>query len=422
MQVFLAEMEDLDALSVLSSSDDEDFEDLVEKYVVKFGFAIRESKQFRPRWDSARLTKLAQDEGTFIAELRLDPRSFNLLVEMLDPILRKNPTNAANSLSGSGAMPISVASRVAVTLIMLAGGRYVEAMRTHGIPRCTAYSVFHEVLDAIISLDQLKIHCPNDRSSLERRAEDFARLSKVELFKHCTGAIDGLAITITARSKKEVRDQRRFYNGNKKKHCLNMQAVCDANRRFLAVCCKHTGNTNDVDAFNTSNLNTLNATLDFPYHWMGDAAYVGTETMMVPFSGVNLSVADPPKHWFNFWHSQLRITIECAFGMFVNRWGIFGKELRFSTKSVIRIVHACSRLHNYCIDQNLSMPTPIEGNSHMQLNSQGTLMDPAWRQVTPQQGNAFTRPDIIVSNSLRDRLEEEVRRRNLYHERSFTIP
>jgi hypothetical protein len=84
---------------------------------------------------------------------------------------------------------------------------------------------------------------------LKTRAREFAAKSGAHLFKHCTGAIDGLAIRVAARSKGEVQNLVRFYNGNKKSHCLNMQAVCDANHRFIAVCCKHTGNTNDIDAF-----------------------------------------------------------------------------------------------------------------------------------------------------------------------------
>ncbi|OYX01134.1 MAG: hypothetical protein B7Z15_19805, partial [Rhizobiales bacterium 32-66-8] len=76
------------------------------------------------------------------------------------------------------------------------------------------------------------------------------------------GAIDGMAIKVEARKSK---NQTRFYNGNKKAHCLNMQAVCDANRKFIAVCCKHTGNTNDIDAFMNCDLKRLNMSLPWPF-------------------------------------------------------------------------------------------------------------------------------------------------------------
>ena len=98
----------------------------------------------------------------------------------------------------------------------------------------------------------------------------------------------GLAIRIQAPSTKAVANQTRFYNGNKKTFSLNFQGVYDASRRFIAVSCKHVGSTNDVDAFENSDLNRLNSDQPFPYHWNGDGAYSGSETTMVPFAGVNL--------------------------------------------------------------------------------------------------------------------------------------
>ena len=40
--------------------------------------------------------------------------------------------------------------------------------------------------------------------------------------------------------------------------------------------------------------------------------------MTTPFK----AVSSGPKDAFNFFHSQTRINIECAFGMLVNRWAV----------------------------------------------------------------------------------------------------
>ena len=51
------------------------------------------------------------------------------------------------------------------------------------------------------------------------------------------------------------------------------------------------------------------------YFIVGDDAYALKQLMMVPVAGKNL---EDHKDNFNFFLSQLRINIECAFGMLVN--------------------------------------------------------------------------------------------------------
>ena len=55
---------------------------------------------------------------------------------------------------------------------------------------------------------------------------------------------------------------------------------------------------------------------------------------------------------YNFYHSQLRINIECAFGMLVSRWGILRTPLssRFTIGKIIGLVLCLGRLHNFLID------------------------------------------------------------------------
>ena len=48
-----------------------------------------------------------------------------------------------------------------------------------------------------------------------------------------------------------------------------------------------------------------------------DNAYVNTNFMTTPFKAVSGGILDA----FNYYHSQLRITIECAFGMLIHKWG-----------------------------------------------------------------------------------------------------
>ena len=84
-------------------------------------------------------------------------------------------------------------------------------------------------------------------------------------------------------------------------------------------------------------------------------------------------------------HSQLRITIERAIGVFIGTWGIFWRDLLYDVDSIMEIVHACVRLHNFLIVNRRSVenPTPIIHDTyaqpeHAQTNEAGVLMDPVW--------------------------------------------
>ena len=69
---------------------------------------------------------------------------------------------------------------------------------------------------------------------------------------------------------------------------------------------------------------------------------------MTPFVGTVLPQAEDV---FNFYHSQLRITVERAFGIFVNVFGIFHSPLLFNVANCCNVVEACVRIHNMRIHE-----------------------------------------------------------------------
>jgi hypothetical protein len=102
--------------------------------------------------------------------------------------------------------------------------------------------------------------------------------------------------------------------------------------------------------------------------------------------------------------------------MFIGRWGIFWKDLQFSTIHMVAIIHACCRLHNFCVD--IQAPIVENGNRPCglaaTLDRQGTLIDAEWRSVPPTM-QLFTR----TVNVLRDILVGKIKRLNLIHGRSL---
>ena len=84
--------------------------------------------------------------------------------------------------------------------------------------------------------------------------------------------------------------------------------------------------------------------------FVGDAAYTLEEHLLVPFTGAEK--LDANKDAFNFYLSQMRIRIEMAFGRLVQKFGILKKNLVGELASSSKIITACSRLHNYVIEED----------------------------------------------------------------------
>ena len=84
-----------------------------------------------------------------------------------------------------------------------------------------------------------------------------------------------------------------------------------------------------------------------------DCAYLCTRKCLVPFK-------EPQKHIahndaFNFYLSQLRIKIEQAFGFLTNKWRILRRSLGSNVRFAVKLLNACARLHNFCINERISV-------------------------------------------------------------------
>ena len=139
----------------------------------------------------------------------------------------------------------------------------------------------------------------------------------------------------------------------KKRFGLNMQAICDEKRRFLDIHVAHPASTSDYLAFATSPICKLLETPGFLAEGLciyGDNAYINAPYMTTPFKAVSSGVKDA----YNFYQSQLRINIECAFGVLVHRWGVLRSPLpmNISLKKTTSLVRALCCVHNWLIDQN----------------------------------------------------------------------
>merc|ERR1712093_657411 len=129
---------------------------------------------------------------------------------------------------------------------------------------------------------------------------------------------------------------------------VNLQAMCDAKRRFRWGSIKCAGSAHDATAWATSGIGDVLQKLEELGFWIaGDDAYPLSEYVITPFPGQGI-----PKYEdnFNFYQSRLRINIECAFGMLVRRWGVLWRNLEVELCKVKSVVFACLILHNVCIN------------------------------------------------------------------------
>lgn len=167
----------------LLEDEDEDEEEDFETLCTMLEFNTRASGFFRKRWDSGYLVDLAQKEGSFLAEYRLTPRLFSILHDLIENSIAANLKMESLTLQSSGSGPISTASRLGAALIILSGGRVVEAMRTHGISKSFVYKNLESVVDAINACPNLAIICDNSPLGLAERARQFELKSLHNLFQ-----------------------------------------------------------------------------------------------------------------------------------------------------------------------------------------------------------------------------------------------
>jgi hypothetical protein len=98
------------------------------------------------------------------------------------------------------------------------------------------------------------------------------------------------------------------------------------------------------------------------YVLFGDNAYLNSFFMATPYSNVSGNPNKKSEDNYNFFHSQLRIRVECAFGMLVARWGILGMAIsnKITVTSTIVLMNTLARLHNFCLEELISNELEID--------------------------------------------------------------
>ncbi|CAB9524784.1 unknown protein [Seminavis robusta] len=292
---------------------------------------------------------------------RMEPAFFWKLVRWLKPYM-EGPTvpcgeRLKNWKNGAKNGLIPMPSRVSAALRWFAGGAAYDIAGVHGIGHTDVYRSVWKVVDAVNKCPKLDFSYPSSHEEQQIIADGFHKVSR-GVFHCCAGAVDGILIWTEKPSEKSCKNAecgpKKFFCGRKKKFGLNMQATCDAHRRFLDINVSHPGSTSDYLAWISCKLHHQIEKPGFMKEGLcifGDNAYVNTPTMATPYK----AVGSGPKDAYNYYHSNVRITIECAFGMLVRRWGILLRAFPSSVTiaKVTAVVRCLCRLHNFCVNERL---------------------------------------------------------------------
>lgn len=285
----------------------------------------------------------------FRCAFQMSYSSFWKLENLLRPLLRERKYDKAWNNG-----PILPSVRVACALQYFAGAAAYDIAFTFGIVPSEVFKSIWEVVDAINCLPQFDIQYPDCHKKQAEIAHGFENKSEAN-FNCCAGAMDGILIWIHCPSKKccdeAACDAGKFFCGQKLKYGLNCQAVCDSQGHFIDFSILFPDSMADCLAFEGMSLHQRlqEGLLASGLSLFGNNAYLNCPFMVTPFSGTALTTS---KDAFNFYQSQLRILIECAFGKFTQQWGILQSVLpkRVSVKKTIALVLAMAKLHNYCTD------------------------------------------------------------------------
>jgi len=221
----------------------------------------------------------------------------------------------------------------------------------------SVYRYFHSFIDWIDEtfdfpwVDLIKRLSDGDLSALNELKEIGAEFSvdSIGCFMGCIGAIDGLATRIKCPS--NVTDFGNYFC-RKNFYALNVQAICDRKERILWISPGHQGSTHDSTAWHNTHLKSEFEKIHdiLKAHGLfivGDSAYPLSAYLQVPYYNAK---PGSPEDAFNFWLSNSRIQIECTFGKFISRFGIFWRTLKFDLFRSVDIIKASAKLLNFLVD------------------------------------------------------------------------
>ncbi|XP_067617034.1 putative nuclease HARBI1 [Eurosta solidaginis] len=213
-----------------------------------------------------------------------------------------------------------------------------------GVATSSAWSVVQRVSRYLVSISDEYIKWP-EGIELQKTTEKFYQKQRIP---GVIGAIDCTYIGI-----KGPKDQKEMYFNRKKTYSIVLQAVVDADKKFIDVTCGEPGSLHDYRVLRRSKLfndaDRLHEQMFAgSYFIIADSAYPTTNWLVSPYKDYGNLTQSQGK--FNEIHSSTRMVVENTFGLFKGR---FRRLMKFTEQTDLQtitniVVSACV-LHNICI-------------------------------------------------------------------------
>lgn len=203
-----------------------------------------------------------------------------------------------------------------------------------GIHQSTVSNTIWEVGQQIYAKANDWIKFPSSNNELAKAMRSW---QEKKTFPHAIGAIDCTHVMIKKPS--VFGDE---YINRKGKASFNVQAICDANAKFLHVDCSWPGSVHDSRIWTNSRVKTILETNSVGATLLGDEGYGLTPWLMVPYRNAYA----PHENYYNKVHTKERTVIERAFGQLKKKFSILDGRVRLKTERIPTIIICCFVLHN----------------------------------------------------------------------------
>lgn len=218
---------------------------------------------------------------------------------------------------------------------------------------------FHEVLSAIGELRTEMITPPS--TSVHPKIHVSRRW--YPYFKDCVGAIDGTHVLARVPS-----SMRAAFMGRKHTTTQNVLAAVDFDLRFTYVLAGWEGSAHDALILSDALERSDGLIVPPGKFYLVDAGYAVRPGFLPPYRSTRYHLREfgggnhplNPRELFNLRHSSLRVTIERAFGALKNRFKILYNKPFHPYPTQVKLVLACTILHNWILRYGLDSHFPSE--------------------------------------------------------------
>lgn len=282
------------------------------------------------------------DPDDFRNYLRMSGESFELLLNLVEPLIRKKETLMRQAISAE--------QRLVATLRFLATGRSLEDLKfSTGISAQSLGRIIPETCAAIVRVLQAEyLKFPSNSVEWKATAEEFNDLWN---FPNCGGALGGRHIRIIPPAHSGS-----YYYNYKGFFSIILLAVVNAKYEFLYLDIGKNGSNSDGGVIDrnefqrrlkTGNLHlpTNQETVEgLNFVFAADDAFALHEHILKPFPKRNIT---PEQKIFNYRLSRARSVVENAFGVMSYRFRVFHTAINLGMEKIDLIVECCCILHNF---------------------------------------------------------------------------